>query len=149
MLGRNKKAVILVAVALVVIAVALVVWKMVTGSSVVTLDAGSSTYRLSVANSAAAQQKGLGGRRSLPLNQGMLFSFSGSAQRCFWMKDMEFPLDIIWVSANKQVVYIQPDALPSSYPETFCPVEPAKYVIELNSGQAKLNHIHVGQALGF
>jgi uncharacterized membrane protein (UPF0127 family) len=65
------------------------------------------------------------------------------------MKGMLFPLDIIWLSPNKQVVYIQPDAKPSSYPRAFCPAQPAKYVIELNSGQAMSNQIKIGQTLEF
>jgi hypothetical protein len=147
--GHNKKAIYLVVLVVIAVVVGLTVWKSLSSSQFVTLRAGSVTYELTDATSLAQQEKGLGDRSSLPTNQGMLFSFSGSGVRCFWMKDMEFPLDIIWLSSTKQVVYIQSHALPSSYPKTFCPAASAQYVIELNSGQTKLKHIHIGQTLAF
>jgi uncharacterized membrane protein (UPF0127 family) len=147
--GHNKKAIYLVVLVVIAVVVGLTVWKSLSSSQFVTLRAGSVTYELTDATSLAQQEKGLGDRSSLPTNQGMLFSFSGSGVRCFWMKDMEFPLDIIWLSSTKQVVYIQSNALPSSYPKTFCPAASAQYVIELNSGQTKLKHIHIGQTLAF
>jgi uncharacterized membrane protein (UPF0127 family) len=148
-LGLNKRISLLVAACIVIFGVVgLVLWRS-NGAQIVTLRTGSTSYRLSVVTSTSEQEKGLGGRPSLPLDQGMLFSFSGSASRCFWMKDMEFPLDIIWLSSSKKVVYIQPDAQPSSYPGIFCPSLPAQYVIELNGGQTGLKHIRVGQTLEF
>jgi uncharacterized membrane protein (UPF0127 family) len=98
---------------------------------------------------AAAQEKGLSGRASLAPDSGMLFVFQNEAQRCFWMKDMQFPLDIIWVNKDKRVVYIQPELSPSTYPDSFCPKPPAQYVIELNAGQATQASIRIGETLTF
>ena len=81
----------------------------------------------------AKQEKGLGDRKSLPTDEGMLFSFPGSARSCFWMKDMHFSLDMLWLNSARQVVYIQPDASPDTYPQTFCPSEPAQYVVARDS----------------
>lgn len=115
----------------------------------VTLRAGTHDYNLSIATTAAEQAKGLGDRTSLPVDEGMLFEFNDQATRCFWMKDMHFSLDIIWLSSAKKVVHIQPSASPATYPATFCPSQPAQYVIELNAGQAKAADIHTGQTLDF
>jgi uncharacterized membrane protein (UPF0127 family) len=120
-----------------------------TNSVPPTLHVGNHTYRLEVATTTAAQEKGLGDRASLPTNQGMLFSFSNEAVRCFWMKDTHFPLDMIWLNSNKQVLHIESNVSPSTYPETFCPNEPAQYVIELNAGQARAAGITTGQSLKF
>lgn len=148
-LGHSKKAILLV-LSLIVLALAtFFIWRAIDSNQTVTLRTVETSFKLTVAGTLAEQEKGLGQRSSLPANQGMLFSFSSSESRCFWMKGMLFPLDIIWLSPNKQVVYIQPDVKPSSYPRAFCPAQPAKYVIELNSGQAMSNQIKIGQTLEF
>jgi uncharacterized membrane protein (UPF0127 family) len=106
-------------------------------------------YSLEVADTPAARQLGLGKRASLPENRGMLFVFQRSANECFWMKDMRFPLDMIWLDANKKVVHIETNVSPATYPNIFCPGEPAKYVIELNAGQTNSSGIHNGETLNF
>lgn len=105
------------------------------------------TYGLTVARTVAAQEKGLGGRSSMSTNQGMLFAFNGQAVRCFWMKDMHFPLDMIWLNSQKQTVYVLQDVAPTTYPDSFCPPELAKYVIELNAGQVRKAGIKLGQTV--
>lgn len=114
-----------------------------------TLRSGNQDYHLLVATTAAAQEKGLGDRASLPNNEGMLFVFSGQATRCFWMKDMHFSLDMVWANSQKRVVALDQNVLPASYPGIFCPAQSAQYVIELNSGQAKIAGISVGSQLKF
>jgi len=114
-----------------------------------TLKAGGHTYKLQVVTTAAAQEKGLGGRGSMPLENGMLFVFQGEGIRCFWMKDMQFPLDIIWTNKAHKVVYIQPELAPDTYPRSFCPQQQAQYVIELNAGEAARSGIRVGETLTF
>jgi uncharacterized membrane protein (UPF0127 family) len=113
------------------------------------LRSGRHGYQLQMATTAAAQEKGLGDRDSMPAGSGMLFAFPNEATRCFWMKDMRFPLDIIWTNKNKKVVYIQPEISPSTYPDDFCPSTPAQYVIELNAGEAYDAGIRVGETLTF
>lgn len=111
------------------------------------LRAGGKTINLQIAATEAAQEQGLGGRRSMSDNQGMLFTFDQPNRQCFWMKDMRFPLDIIWLNSAKQVVYLRADVSPKTYPEKFCPSSPARYVIELNAGQAAQLDIRSGQTL--
>lgn len=107
------------------------------------------TVVLDVASTPMAQAKGLGGRLSLLPDHGMLFSFKDDAKRCFWMKDMRFPIDIIWLDAQHRVQHIAPDVSPRTYPHTFCPNAPTRYVIELNAGDAGELGIHLGQQLTF
>jgi len=113
------------------------------------LNADGEQFKLEVETSPAGQAKGLGGRSSLPQDKGMLFVFPTVAIQCFWMKDMKFPIDMIWTNPTKQVVHIQANVSPSTYPNTFCPSTPAKYVIELNAGATARANITTSQTLNF
>lgn len=75
-------------------------------------------------------QKGLSGRSNLPTDQGLLFVFDREDIHRFWMRDMNFPIDILWLDEKMKVVYIKEVALPTSYPEVFTPTTKAKYVLE-------------------
>jgi uncharacterized membrane protein (UPF0127 family) len=114
-----------------------------------TLSVNSQQYTLQIAQTVAEQNKGLGDRSSLGKYDGMLFVFSTPNIECFWMKNTEFPLDMVWISSNKTVEYIQTNVQPDSYPETYCPTVFAKYVIELNAGAVKNADITIGQQLHF
>jgi len=106
-------------------------------------------YNLLVAETAAEQAKGLGGRSSLPQNEAMIFPFTSEGTRCFWMKNMKFSLDMVWTNSQRQVVAVVPNVSPKTYPKTFCAQKPAQYVIELNAGQAKAADIVDGKTLNF
>ena len=103
-----------------------------------------------VASTISAWAQGLGGQESLGEDEGMLFVFDTPARRSFYMKDMNFPIDIIWLDENMQVVYIKENAEPDSYPEeTFTPDQKAKYVLEVNAGFVERNGITLGSTMEF
>lgn len=112
-----------------------------------TLRHGSETYRLEIVSSEAAREQGLSGRASLAVDKGMLFVFPSDGAQCMWMKDMAFSIDIIWLDASKRVVHIEHAVAPETYPKEFCSATPARYVIELPSGQAKRAGIALGDVL--
>lgn len=113
-----------------------------------TLKRGDQTlYRLTSVHSAKAQQKGLSNRSILASNHGMLFWYDHMAERCLWMKDMRFALDIVWLDDKKKVLHIERNLTPQSYPQTYCTV--SQYVIELNAGEANKSKITVGEVLSF
>lgn len=114
-----------------------------------TLHAGGKQYSLRVAATAQKQEKGLSNVTSMPKNSGMLFWFTDDKTRCFWMKDMHFSLDIIWLDADRRITHIEPALSPKTYPKAFCPAESARYVIELNSGEAVGAGLHIGEMLTF
>ncbi|HSX17424.1 MAG TPA: DUF192 domain-containing protein [Patescibacteria group bacterium] len=128
---------------------ALVVYGIAGHDTYRTLTVHATYYDLKVASTDAARSKGLGGTASLAVNQGMLFVFPNPSQQCFWMQDMHFPLDIVWLDANKTVVHIAEQVPPESYPNTFCPGQSATYVIELNAGEVAKQTIHQGDHLTF
>ncbi|MDO8520847.1 MAG: DUF192 domain-containing protein [bacterium] len=92
--------------------------------------------------------RGLGGRDRLGVNEGMLFSFAAPGIYPFWMKDMRFPIDIVWIRDGRIVGITEridpqigaPDAELRSYP----PPEPINEVLELMSGRASLLQARVG-----
>lgn len=93
---------------------------------------GSRVYSLEVVTSEKDQQHGLSDRASIPRDHGMLFDFGDEGQRCIWMKDMHFPLDIIWADGDKKVTLVQRNVSPSTYPTAYC--SDARYVVEVNAG---------------
>ncbi len=136
------------ALVLVLLVIALA-WANKPSSQPTSLIVNGKQITLMVSKTPQQLETGLGNRASLPPNEGMLFVFNVPAVQCFWMKDMHFPIDIIWLSSVKQIVYIQGNVSPNTYPESFCPPNSAQYVIELNSGQAHALQLEVGQALKF
>lgn len=101
-----------------------------------TIQASGQKLTVELAVTPAQRELGLGGRTSLAEDRGMLFVFDHDSKYAFWMKDMRFAIDIIWLSAEGRVVYIVPNLAPSSYPASFAPPEPARYVLELRAGWA-------------
>ncbi len=117
------------------------------GDSRVLRTPSGEAISLAVADTDAARELGLGGRASMPDDEGMLFVFPEAGHYPFWMKGMEFPLDIVWVDSNWKVVYLKPDIATSTYPEFFVPQTQAQYVIELNAGAAARAGIREGSVL--
>lgn len=101
-----------------------------------------------VADDMHERELGLSYFKTLPADQGMLFLFDQSGRYPFWMKGMNFPLDIIWlkkVSGDTfQVVYVAENVGPDTYPQSFDPGADADAVLEINHFRAKSNQIFVG-----
>lgn len=87
---------------------------------------------------------GLSGRLELPQGEGMFFVFPEADTHGFWMPDMHFAIDIIWLNANFEVVHIAEEATPASYPEVFTPSAPALYALEVPAGYASAHQIAIG-----
>ena len=102
-----------------------------------------------IATSTPAIQKGLSGRTSLDPNDGMIFIFSKPDKYRFWMPDMHFPLDIIWID-NGEIVGITKNAsneFDPANPVFYTPPEPAQYVLEVNAGFSEDNDINIGDGV--
>lgn len=92
--------------------------------------------------------RGLGGRDGLKENEGMLFVLGKSGVYGFWMKDMKFSIDIVWIENNK-IVFIQKSVSPDTYPTTFSPAQSASLVLELPSGFCDAHEVSVGDSFFF
>ena len=103
------------------------------------------TFSLYLAKTASEQEVGLAKYKSLAQNQGMLFLFGKSDYYSFWMKDMRFPIDIIFIS-NDKIVDIFPNvpiATSEALP-TYATSEKADKVLEINAGLSAKYNIKVG-----
>ena len=105
--------------------------------------------KVELALTSEEQAQGLSQRSELKENEGMLFVFKRTGNYPFWMKDMNFPLDIIWISKDFSVIYIKKDARPESYPETYSPSKNAIYVLEVVSGFGEKNNLQIGDRVEF
>lgn len=92
-----------------------------------------------VADTDFLRERGLGGYDNLPQNEGMLFIFPKPERYGFWMKGMQFPIDIIWFDEHRKVIDVWENASPASYPKVHTPEVPAQYVLEVAAGYWK-NH---------
>jgi hypothetical protein len=97
------------------------------------------------------REKGLMFRESISPDQGMLFIFEEEDFYSFWMKNTLIPLDIIWLNAHRQIVHIEKNVLPCPGDPcpSYAPLHPAKYVLELKSGQAEENGLKLFDQLSF
>jgi len=91
---------------------------------------GDVPIDVEIANDSASRTKGLSGRDSMSPIQGLLFVFDESDYYGVWMKDMNFPIDVIWIDEDFKVVGITEALLPESYPQVFEPPVPIRYFIE-------------------
>ena len=76
--------------------------------------------------------------------------FDREARHNLWMKNMRFPLDIIWLNRNKKIVDIYQNALPcKEICKDLIPQSAAAFVLEVNSGFVAKNQIQVGDKVDF
>lgn len=64
---------------------------------------GKTIITAEIANTEAERDSGLGGRNELGQKQGMYFMFGEPVFPAFWMKDMKFPIDIVWIKESKVI----------------------------------------------
>jgi uncharacterized protein len=103
-----------------------------------------------VASLAKERERGLSNRKELPLDTGMLFVFIQEGRYSFWMKNMLFPLDIIWLDKDKKVIHIVENAPPCSEScPAYQPDSNALYCLETNAGFARVHNLKVGEQLNF
>jgi uncharacterized membrane protein (UPF0127 family) len=101
-------------------------------------------FQFEIANTTEARTHGLSGRTEVPENYGMLFVFDFDLTPTFWMKDMFVPIDILWITKEGEIVGIEKAVEPSTYPKTFSPSAPIRYVLETRAGEAERQGWEVG-----
>lgn len=108
------------------------------------LAIGETIIPVEVAWTTEELYRGLSGRQSLPENQGLYFIFPFPYQIGIWMKDMKFPIDIIWIDSNNKITTIKENVLPDTYPQVFKSEGKTRFVLEVNDGFVKSHGIKVG-----
>ena len=104
-----------------------------------------------VADTLKKRSLGLGKRAFLNKGWGMLFVFEKRNPHRFWMKDMQFPLDIIWLD-NHRIVHIIHNVQPVNSkvePEVMTSPVPVNFVLEIAAGRAAKLRLKTGQRMKF
>ncbi len=102
-------------------------------------------FSLYLAKTSEEQSVGLAKYNKINQNQGMLFLFQRADNYSFWMKDMQFPIDIIFIENNKVVdVFQNVPVSPNDNLPVYTTKTKADKVLEINSGLAKKYNIKIG-----
>lgn len=112
------------------------------------LTLASGSYQVEIADGPFEQMRGLMGREDLASNEGMLFIYPEDRQVQFWMKNVAFPLDMIFLDSCGKVVQLHENAQPDDA-SIVEPSLPVRAVLELRGGTSKRDQIRPGdQVMG-
>jgi uncharacterized membrane protein (UPF0127 family) len=113
------------------------------------LQIGEKVVKVDISDNDCKRILGLSNRKKLLEDSGMFFVFPEIGNYGFWMKDMNFSIDILWIDNDFNVIGIEKRVAPSTYPEIFGKKYLAKYVLELSSDFSEKNNIEVGNKIIF
>ncbi|MGH8083472.1 MAG: DUF192 domain-containing protein [Lysobacter sp.] len=116
------------------------------------VEINGQRYQVEIAKSYEQRQRGLMFRDQMPGDRGMVFVHDAEAPQAYWMKNTRIPLDILYFDSKRKLVTQQRDVPPCSGGDQCPPYPseaPAKYVLELNAGQAAKLKLENGVALTF
>ncbi len=144
----KKKNIIIILLIIIVLIIGGVIYNKNKSSKQVIIN--NIKILVEIADTAKSRQLGLSYRKSLNKNSGMLFVMDKKALTGFWMKDMQFSLDMIWIDGDK-IVKISKNLLPAgSHPDiSYNSGEPIDYVLEVNGGFCDKKGIKVGDKIIF
>jgi len=111
------------------------------------LEIGGKKIDLLVSDTEETRTKGLSDMEELKENTAMLFVFDKPDLYGFWMKDMKFPIDVIWLDEKMKITHIEKNVSPDTFPNKFFPPEKSLYVVEFNAGFSEQNSLMVGNIL--
>ncbi|EKE20046.1 MAG: hypothetical protein ACD_8C00059G0008 [uncultured bacterium] len=144
---KNKKYILSVAVILLSLFSVLFFRQEKNKDGAVNFSIGGEIFKVEVVSERHDLEKGLGGRDGLCLSCGMLFKFSNPGKHAFWMKDMKFPIDIIWIFENK-IVHLEKNVSPSLI-GTLVSLQDADSVLEINAGMSDKLKLEIGDEASF
>ena len=124
-------------------------WTTVDFDNIKYIKIAGQNIKVELALTPEDRAQGLSDRSELLGNEGILFVFDYPGKYPFWMKDMNFAIDIIWIGDDMHVVYIKKYARPEEYPNTYVPNKDAKYVLEVVSGFSEKNNLRLGDKAKF
>lgn len=110
------------------------------------VEINNHKIKIEIADTEIKRATGLSGRKNLCESCGMLFIFDKPGHYGFWMKDMKFPLDFIFINGAK-IVDLKENILPSAYPNIITTKEDFDNALEVNSDYISKNEISIGQKI--
>ena len=139
--GRSTPLIISLFIAGLAIVSGIFVYKSITAdASHVIL--GGKYFHAEVASTPMTREQGLSNREKLAADKAMVFVFDAAGTQCFWMRDMKFAIDIVWLDEQNRVSSVERRVGPSTYPRSFC--HDAKHVLEFNAGTVDQLKVKVG-----
>ena len=111
------------------------------------LQVGDAAFQVAIADSADERMRGLSGVPTMGSNEGLYFVYPTPRPLLFWMKDMRFSLDIVWIDERQRVVDIMEDVTPETFPTIFSSPRIAQYALEINAGRARETGIEIGDTV--
>ncbi|MDE2018933.1 MAG: DUF192 domain-containing protein [Patescibacteria group bacterium] len=112
---------------------------------------GDNTFDVEIASTTMEKTLGLSGRNGLGANQGMLFIFSDPGVQHFWMKDMKFSIDIIWISDDRVAGFVQNAAPEPGVPlwnlQIYNSPDSVDKVLEVDAGTVAKDNIKIGDSV--
>ncbi len=111
------------------------------------LRIGQTKIKAEIADTEVTRNQGLSNLKGLNKNTGMLFIFDKPGFYGFWMKDMKFSLDIIWIDETWKIIDITKNVSPKSFPTTYMSKEPVKYVLEVSANFTSQNDLNIGDTI--
>lgn len=109
----------------------------------------NNCFEVEVALTLREKSRGLMFKQELAENAGMFFIYDKEDIYSFWMKNMNFPLDIIWINRDKKIVHIEKNLQPCQ--DDNCQgvksKEKAMYILEINSGLTEKLKIKEGDSI--
>lgn len=103
------------------------------------VELGGQRYAVEVADNDDERARGLMFRDALAADSGMLFIHERQEPQAYWMKNTRIPLDILYFDDARRLVSQQRDVPPCTLGDACPPYPsdaPARYVLELNAGEA-------------
>ena len=116
------------------------------------VELGGQRYSVEIADDDDERSRGLMFRDDMAADHGMLFIHDNEAPQSYWMKNTRIPLDILYFDNNRKLVSQQRDVPPCSLGDGCPPYPsnaPARYVLELNAGEAARLKLENGAELKF
>lgn len=107
----------------------------------------NTVVRADVSDTNALRVRGLSGRANLPDGSGMWFAYEKEGDHSIWMKEMNFPLDILWFDRNFRLVAVKENAIPESFPEAFVSATPSLFVLEVSAGFVQKYQVAAGDTV--
>ena len=109
---------------------------------------GEEHVRVEIARSEGERQRGLMYRQSLEGGRGMVFLWDHPEPLKFWMKNTYIPLDMVFIGADKHVLFIEENAEPLTM-QTRGPDEDSQFVLEVPGGWARAHGVERGTLVRF
>ena len=127
----------------------LIVTLLLNKDSATKVIVNGETFEVTIAKTDKEKQIGLSGKEKIEEDQGMLFVFENPDYYSFWMKEMKFPIDIIYISNDKVTTVIENAKPPSSDKSltVYRPGNKSDKVLEVNAGLAKKYNIQTGTVI--